>query len=461
MASTNYDINYKDERFQQVETDKQQALTELENTYGGMINNSDKYYQEQIDASKNWAAEQQKNQQAQTDFAIEQIEQQKDQATKDYTKEQSGAYVDWQKESNKYGANAEELAAGGLVNTGYGESSQVRMYNTYQNRVATARESYNLAIMNYNNSIKDAQLQNNSLLAEIAYNALQQQLELSLQGFQYKNQLLLEQANKKTELDSIYHQRYQDVLDQINKENALAEEVRQYNQNYQLQVQAQQEEIRQFNEEIARLKAKDAQEHALEIQKLEQQKALANAQLAEEKRQFNEAMKASNSKTSGASVSAGAKASVGSKSAPVGASVNAGAKATSGNKANTKTSTAKSQAEKDGAQAYKDLMSGKYLTNNSTLSKLATVLGGKTGTTHSSGSARIGSSGAVPTMTSYSQAAKYMKQQGVASGDGGLMTKSEWSARKNAGSKSAEVAYSSYESYLNNFVQYRLQNPQK
>jgi hypothetical protein len=109
------------------------------------------------------------------------------------------------------------------------------MYNTYQNRVATARESYNNAVLNYNNAIKDARLQNNSALAEIAYNALQQQLELSLQGFQYKNNLLLEKANKKTELENTYYNRYLDVLDQINKENTLAEEIRQYNEQMALE----------------------------------------------------------------------------------------------------------------------------------------------------------------------------------------------------------------------------------
>lgn len=237
-------VNYNDERFKEVETEKKEALTELEQTYGGMVKESDQYYQAQIDASKQWEATQKANQQAQTDFAIEKIEQQKDQTTKDYTKEQSGAYVDWQKESNRYGANAEAMASQGLINTGYGESSRVRMYNTYQNRVATARESYNLAIMNYNNAIKDAQLQNNSALAEIAYTALQQQLELSLQGFQYKNQLILEQASKKKELEDTYHERYQDVLAQINQENALAEQIRQYNESLA-------EEKRQFNEQMA------------------------------------------------------------------------------------------------------------------------------------------------------------------------------------------------------------------
>ena len=173
MATNNYDINYEDERFGKVESDKQQALTEVEQTYGGMIEQSDSYFQAQIDASKQWGEKQQQLQQEQTDFAIEQIEQQKGQANKDYQKEQSGAYVDWQKQSNKYGVNAEQMATSGLTNTGFSESSQVSMYNTYQNRVAVARESYQKAVLNYNNDIKDAQLQNNAKLAEIAFQALQ------------------------------------------------------------------------------------------------------------------------------------------------------------------------------------------------------------------------------------------------------------------------------------------------
>lgn len=244
-------VNYNDERFAKVEADKQQALSELEKTYGGMISESDKYYQAQIDASKQWADKQQQLQQEKTDFAIEQVEQQKDQATKDYTREQSGAYVDWQKESNRYGAGAEEIAAAGMANSGYSESSQVSLYNTYQNRVATAREAYSRAILNYDNAIKDARLQNNSVLAEIAYNALQQQLELSLNGFQYKNQLLLDKANKKTEVDQIYHSRYQDVLQQINTENALAEEIRQFNAQQALAQAQLAEEKRQFNASLA------------------------------------------------------------------------------------------------------------------------------------------------------------------------------------------------------------------
>ena len=244
MTTPNYDINYEDPRFTQVESEEEAALSELETTYGGMVTETDKFYKAQIDASKDWADTQTKLQNEQTDFAIEQIEQQKEQAHKDYLKEQSGAYVDWQKQSSQHGVNAEQRAAGGMQNTGYSESSQVAMYNQYQNRVATARESYNRAVLNYNNAIKDARLQNNAALAQIAYESLQKQLELSLEGFQYKNQLILDKTEKKITLKNNYYQRYQDVISQMNTENALAENVRQYNASLA-------EQQRQHNEDIA------------------------------------------------------------------------------------------------------------------------------------------------------------------------------------------------------------------
>jgi hypothetical protein len=240
----NYDINYDDARFKKVESEKSAALTEAENTYNGMINQSDQHYQAQIDASKDWANKQTQLQNEKTDFAIKEIEQQKEQTKKDYTREQSGAYVDWRKQSNEYGAEAEQMASAGLTNTGYSESSQVSMYNTYQSRVATARESYSLAIQNYNNSITEARLQNNSILAEIAAQALEQQLKISLEGFQYKNTLIQAKTERKTQIESEYYARYQDVLKQINTENALAEQVRQFNAQLA-------EEQRQFNAQQA------------------------------------------------------------------------------------------------------------------------------------------------------------------------------------------------------------------
>ena len=239
-----YAINYEDERFKNVENEKQDRLNQINDAYTSMINQSDQFYQNQIDAAKEYATTQQDLQNQQTQLAIDEINQQKEKAQKDYLKEQRGAYSDWQKQSNKYGVEAERQAQNGLINSGYSESSQVSMYNTYQNRVSTARDSYNLAVQNYDNGIREARLANNSKLAEIAYQALQTELELSLNGFQYKNTLLLDQIGKQQDIDNTYYARWQNVLSQMNTENTLAEQIRQFNER-------QAEEIRQYNETMA------------------------------------------------------------------------------------------------------------------------------------------------------------------------------------------------------------------
>ena len=244
-------VNYEDERFQKVEADKQQALSQIEQTYSGLMDQSDAFYQNQAEATKQWEEQQKQLQQEQTDFALDQIEQQKQQAEKDYVREQSGAYVDWQKQSNQYGAEAEKMAAAGLAGSGFAESSQVAMYNAYQSRVATARENVQLIIQNYNNAMTEARLQNNAALAQIAYDSLQKQLELELQAFLHKSELELQLQTQKTQAEDRYHQQWQDVLAQINQENALAEQIRQFNAS-QAQNQAQfnaslAEEQRQFD----------------------------------------------------------------------------------------------------------------------------------------------------------------------------------------------------------------------
>lgn len=256
--ATNYTVNYDDERFTQVKNEEATALRETQGTYDKMINSSDSYYQQQIDASKEWADKQSELQQAQTDFAIEKVEQTKAQAKKDYEKEQRGAYTDYQKATNQYGVNAEQLAAQGLQGTGYSESTRTSMYNTYQNRYMAARESYNKAILNYDNSIKEAQLANNAQLAQIAYETLQKQLELSLQGFQYKNQLLLQKQEAVNAQKDRYYQRYKDVLSQINTENSMAEQIRQYNESLAFQKQQAAQQQANWEKEYALAQASAA-----------------------------------------------------------------------------------------------------------------------------------------------------------------------------------------------------------
>ena len=270
--ATKFTPDYEDEKLTQIEDQKSAALDQSNQTYDSMIDQADKFYKDQIDASQQFADKQSQLQQENTDFTLEKIEQQKADAHKSYTKEQSGAYADWQKQSGQYGVNAEQMAEKGMTGTGYSESAQVSMYNNYQNRVATARETYAKAVLEYDNSMKEAMLQNNMALAEIAFNALQKKLELSLQGFQYQNQLITDKLNRQDVIDDRYYSRYQDVIEQMNYEKQMEEQVRQYEQNYQLQIKQYDEQIRQFNLEMERLKENDAKEYELQKQSLELQR---------------------------------------------------------------------------------------------------------------------------------------------------------------------------------------------
>ena len=225
-----YSVNYDDQRFTDIKSEQAQQEAQLNDTYDNIINNSDKYYQNQIDATKEYANQQSELQQAQTDFAIQQIEQQKDQAQKDYTKEQKASYVDYMKQTK---SNAQNMANSGLSSTGYSESSIVSMYNQYQNRVGTAKESLNQSILNYNNSIQQAILANNEKLAEIAYNALQTQNQLNQQAFEYKNALILQKEQALQDLNDTYYARYQDVLNQINNEIELQMELDRIDREYE------------------------------------------------------------------------------------------------------------------------------------------------------------------------------------------------------------------------------------
>lgn len=236
---------YEDDRYVANEEEKGNALTDNEQMYDGMIADTKEFYEGQMAEVDKIAKEQADNQQEQTDFAIEKIEQQKQQAQEDYTKEQKGSYVDWQKQSNAYGAQAEQMASQGLAQTGFSESSQVSMWNTYQNRIATARESLKRAEIEYDNMMKDAILQNSSALAEIAANAFAQKAALALEGFKYSNDLLTQKADREMQIQSMYESRGQSIIDQINYEEQMRyqqDQDRIANERYERELSMQEEQ---------------------------------------------------------------------------------------------------------------------------------------------------------------------------------------------------------------------------
>ena len=368
---------YQDERYlsqaSKLDTQKAGELNEVDVQYGDMIATNNKNTQTQIDAVRDYKDKQTQLQQEQSDLAIKKIEQQQEWAHQDYIKEQSGAYVDWQKQSNPYGVEAEKRASAGLAGTCYSESSLVSMYNTYQNRMATAREAFQRANTNFAMAIAEAQKQNSVALAEIAFKALQEELSLAAQGAQYENTLLLQKAADKRAINESYYTRYQDVIDQIYREDALAEEKRQ---------------------------ADLANERALKEIAIAQ----AAQKLAEDKFKYEKEQDAA---AKAEAVAAKAKAAATTK----------------------KVASATAAAGKVVANTIKS-ESAKTTTKSN--------------------------------YSTYSEAAAGLKKSGaIKSGDGGLMTKQEWTRRKASGSNRAETSYDTYEDYLNSFAAWRKANPEK
>lgn len=243
MAS--YNVNYDDERFKQVENEKQSQLEQYNKAYDDLINERNTFTQQQQDYVNNWQATQEQLANDNLNHQIELYNQQKDKAERDYQKEARASYADYQKEVDKYGVSRENVVNNGLSNSGYAESSKVDMYNAYQNRLASARQSLNDIKLEFDNAIKEATLQNNATLAENALTALKQKLDIALEGFNYKDTQTQNKLTWQNNLNNTYYDRYKDVEKQINYENEQAEAIRQYEE--QMAYKKEQDRIAQQN----------------------------------------------------------------------------------------------------------------------------------------------------------------------------------------------------------------------
>lgn len=245
-------VNYNDDRFLQVEEEKNEQLSNINNTYEDLINEREELEKEQAGLVDKWEQTQNENLDKQLQFQKDLIEQQRQEAEKNYEKEAASAYTDYRKETDAYGVSREQQYAGGYGNAqGYTESSKVSMYNTYQNRLSTARQSMDKAYLEFDNAIREAQLTNDVTKAENALTALQQKLQIALEGFNYKSETTQNQLTWQQQINSDYYNRYQDVLGQINYENEQAEAIRQFNEQLAFQKEQAALEQQRWEKEYA------------------------------------------------------------------------------------------------------------------------------------------------------------------------------------------------------------------
>jgi hypothetical protein len=235
MSNTPYEYDENDPALRAVKSEESAAIAKSDKMFDAAIDANKKKEDSLLGKIEANETELKKAQQAQSDLTIKEIEQNKEYAKKDYLKEQSGAYADWQKQSNAYGVDAEQKAASGMTNTGYSESSQVSMYNAYQNRVAVAREAFVRSDTEFKLSIAKARAQNSVALAEIASKALAESLQVSMNFASLNQNLISQKASNRNQIASTYASKWAAVLDQLYKEAALAEQKRQHDETLAFQ----------------------------------------------------------------------------------------------------------------------------------------------------------------------------------------------------------------------------------
>ena len=196
--------------------DLEQKYANNINQQNEWLNESEKIQNEQIDAN--------------TKQTLNEIEQQRKYTQQDFNKEARGAYQDYKNLVNPYGVQAENIYSNGLGNSGYSETSKLNAYNTYQNRYATARESTDRLMEDFNNQMTQAQLEGNRELAQVALNKLQTQMDNLWNQLNFDSSLTQNKANYNQWLEQFNYQKQQDEI-----ANAFARE--------QFEYQKQQDEI--------------------------------------------------------------------------------------------------------------------------------------------------------------------------------------------------------------------------
>lgn len=246
--------NEKDPRLQAVEAEKQAALDTTDQVLGELTQQTQEGYDRLIAGAEDYKQKQIQTLNDELQLTQEEIQQQMDQAESDYEKEQSAAYTDYQKQVNPYGVESEKLAANGMTGTGYSESAKVSIYNTYQNRVAVARESYAQAVREYDAALGEAKQLNSASLAQIAYDTLQLQTELSMKAANQLSQLKLDWEDRRLEQEEHFRDMELEVGEQIQAEQlqsnaALLAQSQQENQAWQQQYNALMEKFAQQQKE--------------------------------------------------------------------------------------------------------------------------------------------------------------------------------------------------------------------
>ena len=176
----------------------------------------------------------------QTDMNVAEIERNKQKLDEDVNKTNRALYTEYKKASNPYGANAERLASQGLLNSGYAETTQTNLYNTYQKNVTDTLNNARNLKADFDNEITKARQTGNLTLAQNALDLYKQKMQLLTQEYELRNnreqflyqksQNALAQSNwekewaRQKERDAIADSQYREQFDYQKSRDAIADE---------------------------------------------------------------------------------------------------------------------------------------------------------------------------------------------------------------------------------------------
>lgn len=231
----------EDERYQKLANERAAAIDQSNKTYDDLLNKNTEYSNSQREFLNNYQNTQNDIYDKQTAFQVDLQNQNKEKAEREYQKEaqaSKNAYYDF---INPYGVQAEIQAQNGLNRAGYSETVKSQAWTTQQNRTAQARAKMQDAKLQFDNAIKEAYLNNDTLKAELALKILEQQQQEALRSFNYVSDTQQNRLSNNQNLDSDYNNRYNTLYSQIQEEKARQEAIRQW------------EEEMKFKQEQARI----------------------------------------------------------------------------------------------------------------------------------------------------------------------------------------------------------------
>jgi len=263
-----------DPRYEQLKTEEQNMQQKSLDLTQGLVEKSagiaeqqnaflDTYQQEQKDiVNRGIELEQQKLGQVKTDQA------------KAFQKEATGAYTDYQKFTNQYGAQAEQQAMEGTTGTGFSETSKVRAYGEYQRRYTSAKDTMEKNNVAVDLAMSEARLKGDVQLAQQALELYTMKNQNTLRDFEFSSNLALQQITTNMNIANMFYGRQQDLINQITQQQQAQFQREQFDYSKEQDRMAQSNWEREFKA----LQAERNRDYALKQQSMNSTQPITDTQ---------------------------------------------------------------------------------------------------------------------------------------------------------------------------------------